>query len=233
MKETIQTLQQTINELTDGLYAPPDLIDAAQVVAQLRGQGASQPAVQPSDAQPFTSDVPRVLETANLHRLVRKYQAAFKVTFYRPIVSNRKLLGAPVRFVKKVIRKGTGFLMAPVVDDQNTFNAYATETLDELVRNDQRTQSFMDCITQKVEQLHTLQQQSEAMLLQKIGGQMQALANAYRTEQAHLHALMQQVDALREENRALSLCVQTLQSQLRQGADTPSSAHKPVWEDAQ
>ena len=166
--------------------------------------------------QPFTSDVPRTLETANLHRLVPKYQAASKVTFYRPIVSGRRFLGPPVRFVKKIFRKGTGFLIAPVVDDQNAFNAYATETMDELVRNDQRTQSFIDAITQKVEQLYILQQQSQATL----DVQMHAIENVYRTEQARLHALMQEVDALREENATLLACIQALQSRLHQ-EETP------------
>ena len=203
MKETIQNLIRTVGELTDGAQVQT-LADAAQVVAQLRGESAPQPAAPPQPTPPFTADVPRVLEVGNLHRLVQRYQAAFKVTFYRPIVSGRKLLGAPARFVKKVIRKGTAFLVAPVVDDQNTFNAYVTETLDELVRNDQRTQAFMDAITQKVEQLHDAQQRSEAMLLHKIEGQMQALTNAYRTEQVKLHALMDEMDALRAQIRQLS-----------------------------
>ena len=97
--------------------------------------------------------------------------------------------------------------MAPVVDDQNTFNAYATETLDELVRNDQRTQAFMDAITPKVEQLHDAQQQLETVLMHRMEGRLQTLTNAYRTEQVKLHALMDEMDALRAQVRQLSSVV--------------------------
>lgn len=227
MKETLQTLVRTVGELTDSTYSRP-LADAIQVVAQLRGEDAPQPAAPPQPTPPFTADVPRVLEVGNLHRLVQQYQAAFKVTFYRPIVSGRKLLGAPARFVKKVIRKGTAFLVAPVVDDQNTFNAYATETLDELVRNDQRTQAFMDAITPKVEQLHDAQQQLETVLMHRMEGRLQTLTNAYRTEQVKLHALMDEMDALRAQVRQLSSVVGALQRQLRAAQNVPAASPAPA-----
>lgn len=54
---------------------------------------------------------------------------SWNINPYFNIHSHRKIIGKIIIFVKKVIRKSISWYIAPIVEQQNEFNAYTTRTL--------------------------------------------------------------------------------------------------------
>lgn len=69
--------------------------------------------------------------------LLEEYQLVLNRTWNNsavtPIISNRKIVGGLIVFVKKVIRKVLGWYINPIVERQTEFNANVVKTYNELI----------------------------------------------------------------------------------------------------
>lgn len=57
------------------------------------------------------------------------------IPYYRPLHSHRRILGKPIVFMRRVIRRLLRFLVEPITEEQSVFNASATALLNEMNSN--------------------------------------------------------------------------------------------------
>ncbi|MEY8382766.1 hypothetical protein AALG83_06305 [Christensenellaceae bacterium 44-20] len=76
-------------------------------------------------------------------------ERSYQVERYAPIVGN-----PIVKLVKRVVRKMINFIIAPIVEDQNAFNAAAAKTIFSL-------QSYISELEKRMKELESAKEQGE------------------------------------------------------------------------
>jgi len=125
----------------------------------------------------------------------------FNVPFYRPLHSHRKFLGAPLLFIRKIIRKFARFLLEPILQDQIAFNSSIVASINAMYNNTIVFQAFMNTA---VDKLNNLPQPTEA--LEKLHSQIMQVKN----EMENLHN-----KELQESQKSLHIQLAQLEQQIQ------------------
>ena len=143
-QENIQdTLQSILYELHGNQYrmekvdSPNGALTALEIAQILAGQTQGQDGGDEQEQQKtLVSNVASfMIDQEKLDEELRTANGLFQIHYYRPIYSCRKFIGGFLVFGKKVVRKLLKFLIEPVVEEQNQFNAATVRSLN-VMRND-------------------------------------------------------------------------------------------------
>ncbi|MCL2080449.1 MAG: hypothetical protein FWH17_11615 [Oscillospiraceae bacterium] len=100
------------------------------------------------------------LEMKNLPDILRNMmllRELYKIEYYRPLRSNRKVIGRFLIFVRRILRKLNRFYAEPMATDQTNFNSRVLQVLD----------LYKDELLRKEGQIHELQKQIDDLNYQK------------------------------------------------------------------
>jgi 2-polyprenyl-3-methyl-5-hydroxy-6-metoxy-1,4-benzoquinol methylase len=147
-----QRLQKILSEIEPGNESAetlaarktmPEVIEILlnKPVSQNAGEESGQKDSLPVDSDQ-TSSFQMDMDEIQRHRAYNNQ--GYSLSYYWPLHSNRKFVGKIIATVKKVIRKCLFFLLSPLIERQNAFNASVTASINALYNNDILTQSFID-----------------------------------------------------------------------------------------
>lgn len=155
-----ETLQSILCELHGNQYcmekmdSPSGTLTALEIAHILLGQAQDQDSGDEHKQQmiPASKVTSFMIDQKKLDEELSASNRLFQIHYYRPIYSCRKFIGGLLVFGKKVVRKLLKFLIEPVVEEQNQFNAAIVRSLNVMRNNHVVFQAAIDFLCDEMRQ---------------------------------------------------------------------------------
>lgn len=159
MNEISEYINNILNEIeTDTQTRMP----TSEVMNRLLGRKNDGNVMEDTTTSSSNSEEMRLIDTENLDRQVSEVNKRWQITYYRTIYSCRRSIGKVIVIVKKTIRKLMKFLLLPIIEDQNQFNAAATNAINAIRNNDTVFDNHIRNLREEVELLKEQLQQNSS-----------------------------------------------------------------------
>ncbi len=99
---------------------------------------------------------PKISEDDNFRYDIDVLNRVWNINLEREILSRNKLF----TFVKKVIRKLTRWYVAPMIQDQITFNSYAVRTINNLNKQNEKIRQILDEKDERIKKLEKIEKEN-------------------------------------------------------------------------
>ena len=103
----------------------------AEIKRDIIHKGYKTESIKFDDVITHTTTVDLVHSRALEHN-IRLLRLTHQVIAYKVLTSPRRILGKPILFFKKIIRKSIKFFIEPIVHDQNNINKQATNCITDI-----------------------------------------------------------------------------------------------------
>lgn len=154
MSGTAEYISNILTEIEEGQER---FLTTAEVAQRLLGRNDTG---CPSSDSPTQMSQDEIIDTVNFENQVSSVNATWNIPYYRPLASHRKIIGRTIVFFKKAVRRILKFLLLPVIEDQNQFNASTTNAINAIRNNDI---VFLQSIKQLVEENANIKQHVERL----------------------------------------------------------------------
>lgn len=153
-------------------------IKTAQEIANLYLSTENHTKIEEKGLVSPTQEIPlnTLFDMEELSRWKNRNNQIYELSYYRPLHSNRKIIGAVITFLKKVVRKCLRYLFEPLVEQQNQFNGSLTASINTLYNNELVTQETLLNIKAEIVTLVKKMKEFESRNMQLSSGQ-QGLEN--------------------------------------------------------
>lgn len=130
MSGTAEYISNILTEIEEGQERFLTTAEVAQRLLSRNDTGC------PSSDSPTQMSQDEIIDTVYFENQVSSVNATWNIPYYRPLASHRKIIGRTIVFFKKAVRRILKFLLLPVIEDQNQFNASATNAINAIRNND-------------------------------------------------------------------------------------------------
>ena len=179
-----------------------------EISAEMNDSHAPAPNVE---ITPSSTEIP-VIGNERLNRLLPEIHSYINTltntkecTFYRPILTHRKILKPFVVFIKRVIRKATFWLISPICNQQTIFNdavvpsiGCITELISHLKETQENLTNILQSQSQQIQQIKT---ESEQQMQKVLTESAQHLQQAKAENEKQIRQVMEETTNLLNNTR--------------------------------
>ncbi|MBB2182842.1 methyltransferase domain-containing protein [Lachnospiraceae bacterium MD1] len=211
MNKTSKKIEKIISEIEHTNISLKEHTDEKKTVSQvidiLLNKDQDRNSLDYNNQNINKNDIKHGFDMHELSLWKDKNNQLYKVDYYRSIYSNRRFLSKPIIFFKRVVRKVMRFLLEPIVNDQNEFNASVTASINALYNNTIVTESFMSNNQIELAKISSLQNnvdniQTKIQELDLINNKLEVL-NKINEQLQEYKLLSKQIDDLSMINNKL------------------------------
>lgn len=114
-------------------------------------------------------------------QLIEQNNRLYEIHYEHDLTTNKLFIGRIASFIKKIIRSGLSFLIRPIIDDQNHWNASVTQSLNEMFNRLQQQSNENEQLRQTLQQQNNENEQLKQTLQQQYNEMQRDISNQFHS----------------------------------------------------